>query len=172
MSETQNQKGYALSLEHLSHERIEVSNAEFLHEAFAVSAAHCGDCRPVTVSFAGDPARDARWLAQPFTGDDAPESPWANNYFALSAFKADSKGVFHRRKNSFVGQFVVALDDVTSVVVEGKQKAQIPSAVSRCRRRMCSKHPRAISKWAISFASRSLIEVKQRTSQNRSLLRG
>lgn len=26
MSETQNQKGYALSLEHLSHERIEVSN--------------------------------------------------------------------------------------------------------------------------------------------------
>lgn len=63
MSETQNQKGYALSLEHLSHERIEVSNAEFLHEAFAVSAAHCGDCRPVTVSFAGDPARDARWLA-------------------------------------------------------------------------------------------------------------
>ena len=126
MSETQNQKGYALSLEHLSHERIEVSNAEFLHEAFAVSAAHCGDCRPVTVSFAGDPARDARWLAQPFTGDDAPESPWANNYFALSAFKADSKGVFHRRKNSFVGQFVVALDDVTSVVVEGKQKAQIP----------------------------------------------
>ena len=47
MSETQNQKGYALSLEHLSRERIEVSNAEFLHEAFPVSTAHCGDCRPV-----------------------------------------------------------------------------------------------------------------------------
>ncbi len=126
MSETQNQKGYALSLEHLSHERIEVSNAEFLHEAFPVSAAHCGDCRPVTVSFVGDPSRDARWVARPFTGNDAPESVQANNYFALSAFKPDSEGTYHRRKKSFAAQFVVALDDVTPVVVEGKQKAQIP----------------------------------------------
>lgn len=109
MSETQNQKGYALSLEHLSHERIEVSNAEFLHEAFPVSAAHCGDCRPVTVSFVGDPSRDARWVARPFTGNDAPESVQANNYFALSAFKPDSEGTYHRRKKSFAAQFVVAL---------------------------------------------------------------
>lgn len=59
MSETQNQKGYVLSMGLLSNERLEVSNAEFLHEAFAVSAAPCRDYRPVTVSFTGDPSRDA-----------------------------------------------------------------------------------------------------------------
>lgn len=96
MSETQNQKGYALLLEHLSHERIEVSNAEFLHEAFAISAAHCGDGHPVTVSFVGDPSCDARWVARPFTGKDAPESSQANNYFSLSAFMPDAEGTYHR----------------------------------------------------------------------------
>lgn len=126
MSEMQNQKGYALSMELLSNERFEVSNAEFLHEAFTISAAHCGDCRPVTVSFVGNPSRDARWVARPFTGNDAPESDHANNYFALSAFMPDSEGTYHRRKKSFAAQFVVALDDVTPVVVVGKQKAQIP----------------------------------------------
>ena len=126
MSEMQNQKGYALSMELLSNERLEVSNAEFLHEAFTISAAHCGDCRPVTVSFVGNPSRDARWVARPFTGNDAPESDHANNYFALSAFMPDSEGTYHRRKKSFAAQFVVALDDVTPVVVVGKQKAQIP----------------------------------------------
>ena len=126
MSETQNQKGYVLSMGLLSNERLEVSNAEFLHEAFAISAAHCGDCCPVTVSFVGNPSRDARWVARPFTGNDAPESDHANNYFALSAFMPDLEGTYHRRKKSFAAQFVVALDDVTPVVVEGKQKAQIP----------------------------------------------
>lgn len=126
MSETQNQKGYVLSMGLLSNERLEVSNAEFLHEAFAVSAAPCRDYRPVTVSFTGDPSRDARWVAQPFTGNNAPESPQTNNYFALSAFIPDSEGIYRRRKKSFAAQFVVALDDVTPVVVEGKQKAQIP----------------------------------------------
>ena len=38
----------------------------------------------------------------------------------------DSEGTYHRRKKSFAAQFVVALDDVTPVVVVGKQKAQIP----------------------------------------------
>lgn len=126
MSETQNQKGYVLSMGLLSNERLEVSNAEFLHEAFAISAAHCGDCCPVTVSFVGNPSRDARWVARPFTGNDAPESDHANNYFALSAFMPDLEGTYHRRKKSFAAQFIVALDDVTPVVVEGKQKAQIP----------------------------------------------
>lgn len=126
MSETQNQKGYVLSMGLLSNERLEVSNAEFLHEAFAISAAHCGDCCPVTVSFVGNPSRDARWVARPFTGNDAPESDHANNYFALSAFMPDLEGTYHRRKKSFAALFVVALDDVTPVVVEGKQKAQIP----------------------------------------------
>lgn len=126
MSETQNQKGYVLSMGLLSNERLEVSNAEFLHEAFAISAAHCGDCCPVTVSFVGNPSRDARWVARPFTGNDAPESDHANNYFALAAFMPDLEGTYHRRKKSFAALFVVALDDVTPVVVEGKQKAQIP----------------------------------------------
>lgn len=126
MSETQNQKGYVLSMGLLSNERLEVSNAEFLHEAFAISAAHCGNCCPVTVSFVGNPSRDARWVARPFTGNDAPESDHANNYFALSAFMPDLEGTYHRRKKSFAAQFVVALDDVTPVVVGGKQKAQIP----------------------------------------------
>lgn len=126
MSETQNQQGYALSLKHLSRKRIEVSNAEFLHEAFPVSAAHCGDCRPVTVSFVGDPSCDARWVARPFTGNDAPESSQANNYFSLSAFTPDTEGAYHRRKKFFAAQCVVVLDDVTPIVVEGKQKAQIP----------------------------------------------
>ena len=126
MSETQDQKGYALSLEHLSNERLEVSNVEFLLEAFAISTAHCGDWRPVTVSFVGDPSRDARWIAKPFTGNDAPGLGHSNNYFAISAFAPDTDGVYHRRKKSFAGQFVVVLDDVTPAVVEGKQKAQIP----------------------------------------------
>lgn len=97
MSEMQNQKGYALSMELLSNERLEVSNAEFLHEAFTISAAHCGDCRPVTVSFVGNPSRDARWVARPFTGNDAPESDHANNYFALSAFVPDSVGTYYSK---------------------------------------------------------------------------
>ena len=98
MSETQDQKGYALSLEHLSNERLEVSNVEFLLEAFAISTAHCGDWRPVTVSFVGDPSRDARWIAKPFTGNDAPGFGHSNNYFAISAFAPDTDGVYHRCK--------------------------------------------------------------------------
>ena len=126
MSEFQPTVAYTLTPEHLASERVEVSNTEFLCQAFQRQTCDQQGSKAVVVSFPGHPGRDGYWLATPFDGTNAPETDKTNNYFSISAFAPDAQGTYRRQKANFAGQYVVALDDVVQEVVEGKNKAQIP----------------------------------------------
>lgn len=118
---------FKLSVESFSSSPLEVSNAEFLTQAFKSSATDSRIYRPVTVSSAGNPSdKSFRWVANDFDGFQAPESQNLNNYFSVATFRSDQDGRYKRQKKNFVAQWVVTLDDVVESVVEGKAKAQIP----------------------------------------------
>ena len=113
----------------LSSQPIEVTNHEFLESIFCKAAELSGThCAPVCVSFSRSPAtvRPADWYGFAWDKVNEPKDVNCNSYFSISAFQPDAHGKYRRRKNQFVGQFVVALDDVVAQTAEGKTKAQIP----------------------------------------------
>lgn len=127
MTELLTQKSFVLTTELFSNDFKEISNAEFLSQAFSLVATDCGINRPVTVSSAGNPSdKSFSWVAKGFDGSQAPESQDSNNFFSVATFKPDQEGRYKRQKSNFVAQWVVALDDVTESIVEEKAKAQIP----------------------------------------------
>lgn len=127
MTDSLVQKSFALTTELFSNDFKEISNAEFLSQAFNLVATDSGNNRPVTVSSAGNPSdKSFSWVAKDFDGSQAPESQDSNNFFSVATFKPDQEGRYKRQKSNFVAQWVVALDDVTGNIVEGKAKAQIP----------------------------------------------
>ena len=127
MTELLTQKSFVLTTELFSNDFKEISNAEFLSQAFSLVATDCGINRPVTVSSAGNPSdKSFSWVAKGFDGSQAPESQDSNNFFSVATFKPDQVGRYKRQKSNFVAQWVVALDDVTESIVEEKAKAQIP----------------------------------------------
>ena len=113
----------------LSSQPIEVTNHEFLESIFCKASELSGThCAPVCVSFSRSPAtvRPADWYGFAWDKVNEPKDVNCNSYFSISAFQPDAHGKYRRRKNQFVGQFVVALDDVVAQTAEGKTKAQIP----------------------------------------------
>lgn len=112
-----------------SSQSIEVSNHEFLESIFFSAPELNGtDCAPVCVSFSRSPAtaRSADWYGFAWNKVNEPKDVKCNSYFSISAFQPDENGEYRRKKSQFVGQFVVAFDDVVAQTVEGKTKAQIP----------------------------------------------
>ena len=113
----------------LSSQPIEVSNHEFLESIFCQASELIGTvCLPVCVSFNHSPAtaRPADWYGFAWDKVNEPKDINCNSYFSISAFHPDEHGKYRRKKSQFVGQFVIALDDVVAQPVDGKTKAQIP----------------------------------------------
>lgn len=117
---------YALTVSELSNSFNEITNQDFLREAFCVGPALQTSARPVLVSFRGSPSGAANWGGIAYNGSNAPESTTANNYYSISTFRPEKDGSCRRRKSSFSGQFVIVFDDVTSKFIAHKKKAQIP----------------------------------------------
>lgn len=79
------------------------------------------DGRPWVAGFRCDPYHpDARWGGVPVDGrlPDIIE-PGANNYLAVSSFKAGDDGRIHRRKANFAAMHLVMVDDVGTKVPVG-----------------------------------------------------
>lgn len=113
----------------LSSQTIEVTNHEFLESIFCKASELTGTvCQPVCVSFSRSPAtsRPADWYGFAWDKVNEPKDVNCNSYFSISAFQPDEHGKYRRKKSQFVGQFIVALDDVVAQTAEGKTKAQIP----------------------------------------------
>lgn len=113
----------------LSSQPIEVTNHEFLESIFCKVSELTGTvCQPVCVSFSRSPATasPADWYGFAWDKVNEPKDVNCNSYFSISAFLPDEHGKYRRKKSQFVGQFVVALDDVVAQTAEGKTKAQIP----------------------------------------------
>ena len=113
----------------LSSQPIEVTNHEFLESIFCKASELSGtDCAPVCVSFSRSPAtaRSADWSGFAWNKVNDPKDIQCNSYFSISAFRPDEHGKYRRKKSQFIGQFVVAFDDVVAQTIDGKTKAQIP----------------------------------------------
>lgn len=117
---------YVLTVSELSNSFNEITNQDFLREAFSVDLALQTSARPVLVSFRGSPSGAVNWGGIAYNGSNAPESTTANNYYSISTFRPEKDGSCRRRKSAFFTQFVIVFDDVTSKIIANKKKAQIP----------------------------------------------
>lgn len=117
---------YALTVSELSNSFNEITNQDFLREAFSVDLALQTSACPVLVSFRGSPSGAVNWGGIAYNGSNAPESTTANNYYSISTFRPEKDGSCRRRKSAFFAQFVIVFDDVTSKIIANKKKAQIP----------------------------------------------
>jgi len=99
-----------------------VGNDEFLRAVFGDPAT---DCRPLIVSFPGQPGKapSKAWFGQPWMAVDrvidAVLVATANNYFSLATFRPDEAGQYRRQKARFSVLHAVMLDHVgTKVAME------------------------------------------------------
>lgn len=122
MTEACSSDCYCLTPGQLSNQPLELTNAQFFQTAFHLSA---DGIHPFYVSFLGKP-HNGNWVGTLYNGSNAPERKDRNNYFSVSVFAPDAKQQYHRRKDNFAGQYVVALDDVVAQIKDGETKAQIP----------------------------------------------
>lgn len=95
-----------------------VSNQGFMLAVFGESTS---DCRPLIVSFAGNPAQvhKSAWFGKPWVSNEVTAfrlPATANNYFSLAVFRPDETGGYRRQKSRFAGLYAVMLDDVGSKV--------------------------------------------------------
>ncbi|MFA5525177.1 MAG: hypothetical protein WDA24_12525, partial [Tissierellales bacterium] len=95
-----------------------VDNQEFLSAIFAKLSE---TTLPLVVTFPGEPSK-GNWCGKPWVMNATHLPDTNNNYFSLSAFKADEQGNYQRRKTLFQGWYCVMLDDVgTKVALEKLQ---------------------------------------------------
>lgn len=143
----------SLSPAALSSQPIEVTNHEFLESIFCKASELSGtDCAPVCVSFSRSPAaaRSTDWNGFAWNKVNEPKDVNCNSYFSVSAFQPDEHKKYRRKKSQFVGQFVVAFDDVVAQTVEGKTKLRFLGAKLSLRPRGYWKHPKETFKSVIS----------------------
>lgn len=105
----------------------EITNRDFVTSMFQGIAAGTA----VTFhSFVGDPSKDGRWNAMPWTnGKPLPSlNPFANNYVCVSAFYPTPEGKFYRRKICFASLHAVMIDDLGTKLPMSDLKME-PSAL-------------------------------------------
>jgi len=92
-----------------------VSNDDFLKAIFGNVD---GNQRPLLCGFKGHPGQVSagKWNASPWLPGETPFDDQANNFSTLATFKLDSKGRYRRKKDNFVAQYAVMLDDIGAKV--------------------------------------------------------